>query len=56
MEKNTRHESGFLEAPLIRQADGELKNMLEAAKMQGINVLQTLKNRNNNVYVNMFLP
>ena len=27
MEKNTRDESGFLEAPLARQADGELKNL-----------------------------
>ena len=26
MKKSTRHESGFLEAPLVRQADGELKN------------------------------
>ena len=24
--KKTRDESGFLEAPLVRQADGELKN------------------------------
>ena len=24
--KNTRDQSGFLEAPLVRQADGELKN------------------------------
>ena len=46
MKKKPRHESGFLEAPLVRQADGELKNKELLRKVPSIYGSNLIMERN----------